>query len=225
MAIVQGTKMDEVVFNGIDLQYRHLVLDLEEDKKETASLKPTGKLDFSLEDISEYIAPVKNFIDIGQIKVPRQSGKPVKTELIKALADGIKRACIPRMLAEINRCGLYPIKTMRIVWNTHWSPEQFIVLGVRVGALTPNPKFRENGLLPSLPTLYMRMMISVNGTMITAFVKAYYNGSKDANGYPMIEVDPIDVDKYLDGMTIRLMPFEISAIGEDFFNNFKEAYQ
>lgn len=41
----------------------------------------------------------------------------------------------------------------------------------------------------------------------------------------MIEVDPIDVDKYLDRMTIRLMSFEVSAIEEDFFKNFKEVYE
>ena len=202
MAIVQGTNTDEVVFNGIDLQYRHLVLDLEEDKKETASLKPTKKSNPSLDEISEYIAPVKDFIDTSQIKVPRQSGKSVKTELIKALADGIKRACISRMIVDIQRCGLYPEEVIQSEWRMHWSTDQFAALGIRIGALTPNPKFRENGLLPTLPTLYMRILVLLDGMTHEVFVKAYYNGKKGYDGDPIIEVSPIDIDDYLDAIAI-----------------------
>lgn len=171
------------------------------------------------------MAPVKDFIDTSQIKVPRQSGKYVKTELIKSLADGVKRACVPRMIADISRCGLYPEENMKSIWGLHWKPSRMAVLGVRVVELTSNPLFKENHLLPSLPILGMRIMTMLNGFVHEVFVKAYYNGKMDNDGDPMIEVSPIKVDDYLDWMTIRLLPFEVSAIGEEFFLSFKEAYK
>lgn len=225
MAIVQGTNMDESIYNGIDLQYRHLVLNLNDDKKDTLPKSREEKSNSFLAEVVDYVAPVKGFVDTSQMVVPRQNGKLTKAETIKALTDEIKKACIPRMLADINRCGLYVEEKMRFVWKVHWAPSRFAVLGVRVESLKPNPNFRENRLLPTLPILCMRVVFVLNGTTQEAFVKAYYNGKMDDNGNPMIEVMPIDIDEYIDAVPIRLTQYEIDAVGKGFFQSFKEAYK
>ena len=225
MAIVPGTNMDESIYNGIDLQYRHLILNPDDDKKDMLPKSREEKSNSFLAEVADYAASVKGFVDTSQMVVPRQNGKLTKAETIKALADGIKKACVPRMLADINRCGLYVEEKMRFVWNAHWAPSRFAALGVRVESLKPNPNFRENRLLPTLPILCIRVLFMLNGIAQEAFVKAYYNSKMDNNDYPMIEVTPIDIDEYIDAVPIQLTQYEIDAVGKGFFQSFKEAYK
>lgn len=225
MAIVQGTNMDEVVFNGIDLQYRHLVLDLDSDNKKEPSKQQKKKSNYSFDDLSQYVSSVKGFVDTSKIKVPRHDDKFVKTETIKNLVDGIKRACIVRMLADINRFGLYIEENMKSIWGLHWKPSHIIVLGIRVVELTSNPLFKENHLLPSLPILGMRIMTMLNGLVHEVFVKAYYNGKRDSDGNPIVEASPLDIEIYLDAVSMHFTQYEIDAVGENFFMNIREDYK
>ena len=230
MAIVEGTNMDESIYNGIDLQYRHLVVNLDNPvvKKEALSttIKPKRhqESNSSLDTISEYAAPVADFIDTGRIVVPRQNGKMVKTEVVKQLSDGIKKACIPRMIADIRYCGLYPQEDMQNQWGQWWDPSRFVVSGIRVGGLVSNPKFRENQLLPTLPTLFMRLRISMGTTVKEVFVEAFYTNKRDTNRNPVIEISPLDIDEYVEACPISLSKYEVDAIGKDFFRSFREGY-